>query len=230
MVEILIWIAAIFAAGSFLVLERRCLGQRALVQPLALCLLAGWYVDNVETGLWLGVSLQLLSVAPSRIVDWALVSTVAAAGLLATAKFGIHIGVGQAGTSTLLLVTVMSGMASRYLERSYAKWDREKVEVRPPWRDMDPARAVESAVYHAIYRWFFIGGLEVLVSLGLALLAIKGAVHFGTTPLWLTQMVAVGIPTLGVATLLSSLTGNRFIIWAGASTGIGLVIFGTVLS
>ena len=230
MVEILIWIAALFAAGSFLVLERRCLGQRALVQPLALCLLAGWYVDNVETGLWLGVSLQLTSVAPSRIVDWALVSVVAAAGLLATDKFGIHIGVGQAATSTLLLVTVLSGIASRYLERNYAKWDREKVEVRPPWRDMDPARAVEKSVYHAIFRWFFIGGLEVLIGLGLALLAIKGAVYFGETPLWLTQLVAVGIPTLGMAVLLSSLTGNRFIVWAGFSSGLGLLVFGTVIT
>lgn len=230
MVEILIWITAFFAAGSFLVLERRCLGQRALVQPLALCLLAGLYIDNVETGLWLGLSLQLLSLAPSRIVDWALVSVIAASGLLVTAKADISIGVGQVGTSTLLLTAVLSGIASRHIERNFARRDREKVEVCPPWRDMDPAKAVEKSVYHAIYRWFFIGGLEVLVGLGIAFIAVKGAVLFGETPIFLTRIVAIGVPTLGVAVLLSSLTGVRFIIWAGLSSGLGLAILQVVLS
>lgn len=230
MVEILIWITAFFAAGSFLILERRCLGQRALVQPLALCLLAGLYVENIETGLWLGLSLQLLSLAPSRVVDWALVSVIAASGLLITARFDIPLGVGQAGASTLLLMAVLSGMASRHIERNFAKRDREKVEIRPPWRDLDPAKAVEKSVYHAIYRWFFIGGLEVLIGLGIAFFAVKGAVLFGDTPAFLTQIVAVGVPTLGVAVLLSSLTGVRFIVWAGLSSGLSLVILQVVLS
>ena len=230
MVEILIWITALFAAGSVLILERRCLGQRALVQPLALCLLAGWYVDNTETGLWLGLSLQLLSLAPSRVVDWALVSVIAASGLLATAHFDIPVHVGQAGASTLLFISVLAGMASRYIERNFAKRDREKVEVRPPWRDMDPARAVESSVYHAIYRWFFIGGLEVLSGLGLAIVFVKGAVYLGDTPAFLTQTVAIGIPTLGAAVLLSSLTGVRFIVWAGVSSGLSLILLQVVTS
>ena len=230
MVEILIWITAVFAVGSFLLLERRCLGQRALVQPLALCLIAGWATDNVETGLWLGVSLQLLSLAPSRVVDWALASVVAAAGLLITDHLDLPLGKGQAPTSTLLLVAVIAGLAARYIERNYARRDREKVEVRPPWRDMDPASAVEKAVYHAIYRWILVGGLEVLVSLGLALFAIKIAVFFGETPVWLTQIVSIGVPTLGAAVLLSSLTGIRFVVWAGLSSGLSLVVLQVVTS
>ena len=229
MVEILIWGAAIFAAGSFLVLERRCLGQRALVQPLALCLIAGWVVDNPAIGLWLGVSLQLLSVAPSRNVDWAFCSAVASATLLVSEHFGIHLDVGRPETTALMLVTVAAGMVARTIERYYARQDRNAVDKHPPWQAADPARALEKTVYHATRRWFLLGGAEVIAGLGISLLAAKGASYFNDTPPWLDHLSAVALPTIGSAVAVSVLTGHRFIIWAGASTAGAIAFFAVVI-
>jgi hypothetical protein len=229
MVEILIWIVAIFAAGSFLVLERRCLGQRALVQPLALCLVAGWVVDNTATGLWFGVTLQLLSVAPSRSVDWAFASAVSSAALLTSEHFGHHLTVGCSGTTALLLVTVTAGMVARSIERRYARVDRASVDQYPPWQADDPVRALEKTVYRATRRWFMLGGFEVLAGLGLALLAVKGATYVTETPQWFSQLSAVTLPSLGAAVAVSILTGRRFIVWAGASAACALGIFSVVM-
>jgi mannose/fructose/N-acetylgalactosamine-specific phosphotransferase system component IIC len=217
MVEILIWVVAIFAAGSFLVLERRCLGQRALVQPLVLCLTAGWVVGNVQAGLWFGVTLQLFSVAPSRGVDWALSSAVASSALLTSDYFNIHLEVGRPESTVLMLVTVLAGMAAHRLERHYARRDREKVEKHPPWHDADPVWALEKTVYRATSRWFLFGGLEVVAGLAIALIAMKGIAQFRDIPKWGIQISAISLPAVGSAVTVSALTGRHFIIWAGAS-------------
>ena len=230
MVESLIWVVAIVAAGSFLVLERRCLGQRALVQPLALCLMAGWYVDNVPTGLWLGVVLQMLSVAPSRSVDWAFGSAVASAALLTSERFNLHFEVGEPETTALMLVTVIAGMTVRQIERRYARQDRSAVDQNPPWEADDPVSALEKTVYRATRRWYLLGGLEVMAGLAIALFAVKGASLIAEPPVWVNHISAVALPTVGAAVAVSVLTGHRFIIWAGASAGGTLLLLATVVS
>ena len=64
MVEALIWVGAVFSAGSLLILERRCLGQMAVVQPLVLCLVAGLVTGQQEIAIWLGIVVAPLVLPP----------------------------------------------------------------------------------------------------------------------------------------------------------------------
>ena len=229
MVEVLIWVSAIFALGGVLVLERHCLGQRALVQPLTLCLIAGLLGDDVETGIWLGVTLQLLSVVPSRTVDWALSGAAAAALLLVISRSGVRIVSGDLTSTLITFVSVLSGLASRAVERWYAKTDLGKIQGHPPWKEADPARAMERAVYHAIWRWLIVGGLEVCLAVGFGLAAVYAVRGIAPNPDWLTHACAVALPTFGTAVVASALVEYRFIAWSGISMGFSILVLSVVL-
>lgn len=229
MVEVLIWALAIFAFGGVLVLERHCLGQRAMVQPLALCLIAGLVSDHVETGIWLGVTLQLLSVVPSRTVDWALSGAVAAALLLTVPLFGVTIVSGDLPSSIIALVSVLAGLASRAVERWYARTDLGKIQGHSPWKDADPVRAMERAVYHAIGRWLIVGGIEVIIGVGFGLAAVAASQQIAPNPEWLSRACAVALPTFGVAVVASALVEYRFIAWSGISMGFSILVLSVVL-
>jgi mannose/fructose/N-acetylgalactosamine-specific phosphotransferase system component IIC len=228
-VEGLIWALAIYAIGGVLVLERHCLGQRALVQPLTLCLIAGLLSDHVETGIWIGVTLQLLSVAPSRSVDWALSGAVAAVLLVTAPKLGYKIESGDVSASLLALVSVLSGLASRSVERWYAKTDLGKIQGHPPWKELDPVRAMERTVYRAIARWLVVDGVEVILGVGFGLAAIAATHMISPNPHWLTAACAVALPTFGVAVVASALVEYRFIAWSGISMGFSILLLSVVL-
>ena len=230
MVEVLIWAAGIFFLGGALVLERHCLGQRALVQPLSLCLVAGLLSDHVETGIWLGVTLQLLSLAPTRSVDWALSGAVASI-LLAVVphKLGITVVSGDLDSTLIAFVAVVGGVISRRVEGWYARTDWGKIQGRPPWKASDPVKAMEHTVYRAILRWLAVGGIEVSLGVGVGLAAMIGAQSFGPNPEWLTKACATALPTFGVAVVASALVEYRFIAWSGISMGFSILLLSVVL-
>jgi hypothetical protein len=226
--QVLIWILAIYTIGGVLVLERHCLGQRALVQPLTLCLIAGVLGQQTEAGIWLGVTLQLLSAAPTRTVDWALSSTVAAALLITVPFLGVEIVPGDLSASILALVSVLSGLAARSVERWYAKTDLGKIQVHPPWKESDPAHAMEQMVYRAIVRWILVGGMEVISGVGFGLAAVAASRFLAPNPEWLTSACAAALPTFGVAVVASALVEYRFIAWSGISMGFSILLLSVV--
>lgn len=222
--EIAIWIAVIFLTGSILVMERRCLGQRALVQPLTLCLLAGWLVSDVEVGLWLGVTLQLFSVTPNRSVDWGIAGAVTAITLVAAARLDTSFSIGSIESSVLVLWAVLLGVVSRKVESSFARADTRIIMARSPWTEPDPERAVERTVYRAIGRWILISGLQVTSGVGLSIVCMLGATFIEPPPAWLQTVSMVAMPTFGVAIALSALAQTRLIAWSGISMGLSFLL------
>ncbi len=223
MVEAVIILAAVFVSGSVLMLERRCLGQMAVVQPLVVCLLAGWLADNVALGIWLGVSLQLFSLSPLRRFDWALTGVVAALALILTTRYGMVHQMGCLSSLALLLVALVVGVLARLLERRYARTDGEAIRKSPPLLEEDAVSAIESHVYKVIARYFVVGGLEPAIGTAIAVAMVFGigllepeihAEHGIFAPL---------VPILGAAVALSSLAELRFFVWAGISAAVMLV-------
>jgi mannose/fructose/N-acetylgalactosamine-specific phosphotransferase system component IIC len=224
--ETLISIAAVFVIGSVFLLERRCLGQMALVQPLVVCLAAGWFTGNQEVGIWLGVSLQLLSVGPIRSIDWALSGMVAAISVFLAPGYGVPL-VGAGGPSALAIafVAIAFGMVARSIERRYARIDGEMTRGSSPWQQTDPGKAIESHVYRVIRRWFVVGGLQITVGTALALFAAWGVGSDSVQNSTVTRVCAVIVPIIGVAIAVSSFTDYRLLIWTTVSAALSLVIF-----
>jgi hypothetical protein len=224
LVEAIIYGLVIFVVGSVLMLERRCLGQMAFVQPLVVCLLAGWFVDNVEMGLWLGVSLQLLSNSPMRRFNWALCGVVGALTLMVAAKQGIGLTVGSPNALALVVVVLWVGAMARILERRYARRDGERIRTASPLLENDAVTAIESHVYRVIVRYFFVGGFQTVIGTGLALLAVVGLASVGQMPPAMVTIFAVFVPVLGAAVALSSLVEFRFFVWTGISATVAILL------
>lgn len=224
MVEALIWVAIIFLLGSFFALERRCLGQMAFVQPLVLCLVTGWLADQPELGIWLGVSLQLSSITPTRHSDWALSGMIAAATILTSHRLGIYIVPGDPKAYGTVLIAVFAGIASHRMDCKLAQLDGIKIQNNPPWKGQDPAHTVETLVRKFITRWFFIGGAQVTIGTGIATLAlyIFNATYGPTEiphPMWVVIM-----PVLGAVVAMNSLMEYRFLAWASISAALSLAV------
>lgn len=222
--EILIWVAGIYVVGSLLVLERHCLGQRAIVQPLVLCLIAGSVSGMLEIGLWVGISIQLLSVMIVREADWALTGAVSAATILASNAFGFDFSVGSSAACSLVLMSVVAGMMSRQIERFFARIDGERIRESSPWQDSDLVSAIERRMRGAVKRWIFLGGLEVTVGVALCLLVIKAMVFLPPGPAWISVVIAMLVPVLGVAVLVSALSDRRFLVVSGVSGVVSWII------
>ena len=222
--EILIWVTGIFIVGSLLVLERHCLGQKAIVQPLVLCLIAGSVSGLLEIGLWLGISIQLLSVMIVREADWALTGAVSAATILTSNALGFDFSVGSSAACALLLMSVVVGMMSRQIERFFARIDGERLREFSPWQESDLVAAIERRVGGAVTRWIWFGGLEVTIGVALCLLVIKAMVFLPPGPAWLSAVIAVLVPVLGVAVLVSALSERRFLVVSGVSGVVSWII------
>lgn len=223
MVEIVITLVAVFVGGSVLMLERRCLGQMAVVQPLVVCLIAGWLVDNVELGIWLGVSLQLFSLSPLRRFDWALTGVVAALSLILTTRYGMVHRMGCLSSLALLLVAVIVGVLARLLDRRYARIDGEAIRKSPPLMKEDAISAIESHVYKVIARYFVVGGVETVIGTAIAVAMVFGIGIFEPEIHADRGIFATLVPILGAAVALSSLAELRFFVWTGISALVMLV-------
>lgn len=217
MAETLIWVAAIFFGGGILALERRCLGQMAVVQPLVVCLIAGWIGRCEEAAIWLGSSLQLFSVGQARQGDWAMSGLVVGATMVVASRLDIPLAAGGPRSCALALVAVFVGIGSRVLDRRYWRKDGERLRVTSPWLSEDVAKSVESLVRQVMIRWLFIGGIAVTLGAGISLLGVMGIDRFFAgeqTQNFYTATVVFAV-CAGIA--LSTLARIRFVVWAGIS-------------
>jgi hypothetical protein len=217
--------AVTFVAGGALVLERRCLGQMAIVQPLVVCLLAGWLSGRETTGLWVGISLQLFSTDRSREIDWPLSGVIAAAVVLFSKLLGISFEPGEPGALTVLMASVLAGLASRSMERKYAKADGEQLRSSSPWTSSDPVQAIEKLVRRVVIRWILIGGLEVVIGTSIALFWLFIVSQLGLKNAYLSSIIAAATLAFAAGVALSSISKKRFVAWAGLSMAISWAVF-----
>ncbi len=222
MVEALIWFAVLFAACGILLLERRCLGQSAVVQPLVLCLLAGYVTGYESIGLWMGISLQLLSMGQGHYADWALAGVLSALSLLISHRLGLEIAVGSPSSVALITIAVLAAILARLLERRLARTDGEALRCTPPWESDNPTRAFESLVHMRMLRGFLLGGTQAAIGSALAVGAILALDQHASSSAWLAILGGMAVPALGTAVALGSLSGYRFIGYAGAGMAVTL--------
>ncbi len=218
MVEGLIQILAVTLGGGLLMLERRCLGQMAFVQPLVVCSFAGALTGRVELGVWLGVSLQLFSVQPMRNVDWAVAGIAAAATVIVAPHLGLSVGVGSVGACLVIALCVLLGIGSWRLEKVYFRQDRECLTTNPPWTMADPEKEIARIVHSRVLRWFVIGAAETFAGTAVV---VGMLVLFGMAGLSFDRPDALGalaIPILGTAVAIAAAGRLRYVGLAGIIT------------
>lgn len=225
MVEILAWICLTFVVGSALVLERRCLGQMAVVQPLVVCLIAGWISGYHGVALWMGISLQLFSVDRAKEIDWPLAGVVSGAVLLISNRLGIVLVPGGPGALMALMASVLMGIASRSIELNYARKDGQYLREKSPWGSSDPVSSVESIVRKVVGRWIVIGGIEVTLGSALAFLVVLSVEFSNLKQTMLSPYAAALVIAFAAAVAASSLSKNRYLLWTGVSAAISWVVF-----
>ncbi len=222
MVETLIWFAVLFAASGILLLERRCLGQSAIVQPLVLCLLAGHFTGYESIGLWMGISLQLLSMGQGHYADWALAGVLSAMSLLVCHRLDLEVAVGSPSSIALITIAVLAAILARLLERRLAQTDGEVLRSTSPWESDNPTRAFESLVHMRLLRGFLLGGTQAAIGSALAAGAILVLDQHTPSFTWLATLGGMAVPALGTAVALGSLSGYRFIGYASAGMAVTL--------
>jgi len=223
-VEALTWTAATFIIGGMFLLERRGLGQIALAHPLVLCLIVGYVAGQEGICLWIGISLQLLSVGQGHSVNWALVGIAAAVTIAYVTSAGVVIIPGDPSSLAVIVLTVPAGIGSSLLERRQARLDGEMLRCHPIWDNADPARALERLIHQRLLRGFLIGGIQS-VFVSAATISIVFALQCTNTFLTpLTTIAALFVPILGAAAAVGSLARHRFIAYAGAGLLATLVL------
>ena len=224
MVEALIWSAAIVAIGGVLVLERRCLGQMALVQPLALCLLAGWYTGDTATAVWLGVSIQLLSMAPGNQADWALAGVICAVAILLGERLGLAFHPAGPAASAVIVVAVLVAIGARTAERWLARFDGARLRLHSPWSAARPEAALGSRVRRAVLRNLTIGGLEAAAGSGAALGVMHALDRYAQPGSPWDQICLIAVPTVGVAVAVGALSGFRYVAVTAATMALSWAV------
>ena len=241
MVPALIWSAAVFTVGGLLLLERRCLGQAAVVQPLVLTLLCGWIARElavaagvepgpvIETALWMGISLQLLSVGQGHNADWALSGIICSAALLVSGELGVALTPGSPATITLVTAAVLFGMGARIFDKRLARTDCAKQRAANLWERPDLSQTLERLIHGRLRRGFLVGGVQSLVGVGasMGILVLLARADLHPSPI-ISDVGLLAVPTLGAAVALGSLAGFRFVGYAGA--GAAAAILSAVIS
>ena len=224
MVETLIWVGAIFLGGGILSLERRCLGQMAVVQPLVVCLIAGWVGNCVDAAIWLGCLLQWFSVGQARQGDWAISGVVVGATLLAASRLDILLVAGGPRASILVLVGVLVGLGAKAVDRRYSRTDGERLRVTSPWQSENVVTSVESHVRSIVRRWLVVGGATVTLGTAVSLISVMGVHRLAGSETGQNDYSATLILALVLALALSTLARFRFVVWAGLSSAIAWVL------
>jgi mannose/fructose/N-acetylgalactosamine-specific phosphotransferase system component IIC len=221
LVEALIGVLLAFAVGAVLLLERRCLGQIAFVQPLVLCLIAGHLTDNEPLGIWLGVTLQLCAAGQGPQADWSLAGVVAALGMLVGPRFEVAPSPGEPASVALFGSAMLIALGARQLEHRRARLDGAALRARSPWDRPDPTTAFNGLIRHRLARGLSTGGLQTVVGGGAAVLVMVAAARLQVADGALL-IAALAVPTLGVAVLLGSLPSLRYLAFAGAGAAASL--------
>ncbi|MBN2715323.1 MAG: hypothetical protein JXX14_05680 [Deltaproteobacteria bacterium] len=228
--QALIILGVVFVAGAVLLLERRCLGKPAVVQPLVLCLLTGATIGEVEAGLWLGISLQLLSMGQSHYCNWVLAAISAAGGIAVMSVYDIHLAPGATATVAVLCASILVGIGFDLLDRkmnlSRSVSEQKGVDI---WKSEQGGEEFTALIHRNIVRGFLFAGIQSVLGVGLVVTA--GYLMLGVAaPAHpeVTIIVALVIPLFGVAVTLGSLSGRLFPLYAligvAVSVGIGGMI------
>ena len=226
MVQALTIFSAVFVVGALLLLERRCLGKPAVVQPLVLCLLTGVLTDEVDTGLWLGISLQLLSMGQSHYCNWVLASISAAGGIAVLSLYDIHLAPGSSAVVAILCASILVGIIFDIIDRkinlSRSVSLQRGVDI---WKSDKGGAEFTSLIYRNVVRGFLFAGSQSL--LGVGVVSVCGYLLFNYTspsPLAVMRIVALAIPLFGVSVTLGSLSGSLFPLYAliGVAVSVGI--------
>lgn len=212
--------------GGVIALERRCLGQMALAQPLLLCVVAGWFSSQPELGLWLGLSLQLFSLLPRRGLDWSSAGLCASVTMYLCPSLGVEMAVGSPSSVVVLLVAASSILITSVLDRAIASNHALRLERAAPWSQDDARSQVVRFVHGALWRQWLFGSiaLTVYTALALFLAALLSAAPVAAP--WTVELAAVGAPLLAMAVALGSMAQPRRLVWslAGAAVGLGALL------
>ncbi|MCU0660990.1 MAG: PTS sugar transporter subunit IIC [Myxococcota bacterium] len=223
----LLGVSVVFSGiGGALALERRCLGQMALVQPLLVCFLAGWVIGQPEVGLWLGTCLQLFSLLPRRGLDWSTAGLCAAATLYLSSLLGFKVEVGSPAAVVVLLVSSISILTTSVIDRWVSFYHARLLTRAAPLSKDDARVEVARFVNTSLYRLWTFGSLALFLYIAVALFA---AALFSRIPLqnsWTVEVAAVGAPLLAMAVALGSMARRRLLAWAlvGATLGLGAML------
>ena len=137
MAQIVIIALIVFFLGAVLLLERYSLGKLAFVQPLVLLLISGFITDQQETAIWLGITLQLLSIGQSHYCNWALVSFVSSAALIILHRFGISVDPGSAQSLVIIIPSILLGIQSEQLHHIYMRKNALPMNANPIWHNAE---------------------------------------------------------------------------------------------
>ena len=227
MVQGLIIFSAVFFTGAMLLLERRCLGKPAVVQPLVLCLITGLLLDEVETCLWLGISLQLLSMGQSHYCNWVLASISAAGGVAVLRMYDLHIGPGATATVALLSSGILVGILFDYWDRR-VNLHRSEAEQKGMniWKTEQGGDEFAALIHRKIFTGFLFGGAQSILGVGIVVGATYLMVVFvGQSDPDVARVVALIVPLFGATVTLGSLSSSAFpfyaLIGVAVSAGIG---------
>jgi hypothetical protein len=228
MVESLIFFAIVFAAGAILLLERRSIGQNAFVQPLVLCLLAGIIAKSPVTAVWIGISLQLLSVGQAYYCNWTLSAFIGAAAIIFFKIHGISIMPGSPQSMMLLLLAILTGIAAQQYENHLARVDSDRIEKLKIWKSADLYKSFTDLVHKRILRGLLTGGLQSTIGAAIVIVIVWFASGTISIRPVVTRVVMIAIPSFGVAVTLGSLADYRYIGYtaagAAAVMAIGMLI------
>jgi hypothetical protein len=221
MAEILIIALLVFVVGAILLLERQSLGKLAFVQPMVLCLLAGIILKQPGIAIWLGISLQLLSVGQGRYCNWALVGVITASTLLLLGYYDISIVPGSVESIVLLIVSILFGIQSDAFIRMMVRKYAVPLRSNPLWHNAKSFNDFSRIIYKSMLRGLIAGGVESLMGVTVASLLTYGSyakVH--VNPL-VSSTVIVVVPLFGVSVALGAMSRKRYPVMAA----VGVVIF-----
>ena len=227
MVQILIIIIVIFLAGAILLLERRCLGKSAFVQPLVLCLIAGIVMGDEQTGLWFAVSLQLLSIGQSHYCNWSLAGTITGGALITLHFYGIHVPPGHPESLVLLSSAILFSILAEIVGRNMANRIAVPLRSMDLWKSAESFSAFSRIIYSQIRRGFIFGGLQSLFGTAVSVLLVT-LIH-ARIPVneSVSRAVLMTIPAFGAAVTLGAMSGKRYPVFA--SVGVAVVFTLVVL-
>jgi hypothetical protein len=211
----LIWAAVALVGGALLTLERRCLGQMALVQPLVLCSVAGLLSGQPDTGIWIGACLQLFGHGTEQDADWPLAGAAAGLALLCSHDLGATIRPGDPGALIAIAICLVSALGARAFERRQSRRDGEALRREPPWDAERPIAAMERWVRARVLRGLVQGGIATLLAGGLAVLgALAMGDWAGGGEAWRT-LVRIAVPAVAAAVAIGSLADFRYVALSG---------------
>jgi len=225
--QMLILAAATAVFGSILLLEQRCLGKVAFVQPLILCCLAGMATGQMEAGLWFGISLQLLSIGQSHYGNWALAGIITASSLVALHLQGLGSLPGNPDSLVLLCCAVLAGILADTVEKTLAARSARPMTTIPLWQSPDSFDAFHRLIRRRVLRGFLFGGLQCLLGTAMAAALTLISMDRVTVNPHLRTAVIIFVPLFGAAVTMGAMSRKRFPLTA--LIGIAVLAVFTVL-